>query len=276
MRWTAYLLAVFAVLTAVSNVVLMRHEGVRLANMLGILVAAGIVGGALIGIGLSNSRLTFPMRNVLCNVYAGLFVYFECLLTATVIRALEAGKHEPSYDKDYIIILGCRIRQDGTLYPLIRGRVDRAIEFAQAQEAATGKAAVLVPSGGQGSDEPMSEAEAMADYIRSKGMSDDRILVENRSQTTKENLDFSRSLIREREENPKTAFSTSSYHVCRGGILAEEMGWNIDGMGSRTKWYFWPNAFLREFIGLLAESWMQQLVAVGVIGVLSGLLTLIM
>ena len=184
MRWTAYLLAVFAVLTAVSNVVLMRHEGVRPANMLGILVAAGIVGGALIGIGLSNSRLTFPMRNVLCNVYAGLFVYFECLLTATVIRALEAGKHEPSYDKDYIIILGCRIRQDGTLYPLIRGRVDRAIEFAQAQEAATGKAAVLVPSGGQGSDEPMSEAEAMADYIRSKGMSDDRILVENRSQTT--------------------------------------------------------------------------------------------
>ena len=275
-RWTAYLLAVFAVLTAVSNVVLMRHEGVRPANMLGILVAAGIVGGALIGIGLSNSRLTFPMRNVLCNVYAGLFVYFECLLTATVIRALEAGKHEPSYDKDYIIILGCRIRQDGTLYPLIRGRVDRAIEFAQAQEAATGKAAVLVPSGGQGSDEPMSEAEAMADYIRSKGMSDDRILVENRSQTTKENLDFSRSLIREREENPKTAFSTSSYHVCRGGILAEEMGWNIDGMGSRTKWYFWPNAFLREFIGLLAESWMQQLVAVGVIGMLSGLLTLIM
>ena len=122
----------------------------------------------------------------------------------------------------------------------------------------------------------MSEAEAMAGYIRSKGVPDDRILVENRSQTTKENLDFSRSLIREREENRKTAFSTSSYHVCRGGILAEEMGWNIDGMGSRTKWYFWPNAFLREFIGLLAESWMQQLVAVGVIGVLSGLLTLIM
>jgi uncharacterized SAM-binding protein YcdF (DUF218 family) len=152
--------------------------------------------------------------------------------------------------------------------------VDRAIEFAQAQEAATGKAAVLVPSGGQGSDEPMSEAEAMADYIRSKGMSDDRILVENRSQTTKENLDFSRSLIREREENPKTAFSTSSYHVCRGGILADEMGWNIDGMGSHTKWYFWPNAFLREFVGLLAESRIQQIIAVAVITLISAALTL--
>ena len=79
-----------------------------------------------------------------------------------------------------------------------------------------------------------------------------------------------------KEEEQKTAFSTSSYHVCRGGILAEEMGWNIDGMGSRTKWYFWPNAFLREFIGLLAESWVQQMVAVAVIAVLSGLLTVIM
>ena len=275
-RWSAYLLAVFAVLTALSNIVLMRHEGVRPANMLGILVAVVIVGGAMVGIALSNSRLTFPMRNVLCNVYAGLFVYFECLLTATVIRALKAGKHEPAYDKDYIIILGCRIRPDGTLYPLIRGRVDRAIEFAQAQETATGKVAVLVPSGGQGSDEPVSEAEAMAGYIRSRGVTEERILLENRSQTTKENLDFSRNLITGKKKEQKTAFSTSSYHVCRGGILAEEMGWNIDGMGSRTKWYFWPNAFLREFIGLLAESWVQQVVAVIVIAVLSGLLTVIM
>ena len=71
------------------------------------------------------------------------------------------------------------------------------------------------------------------------------------------------------------AFSTSSYHVCRGGILAEEMGWNIDGMGSHTKWYFWPNAFLREFIGLLAESRIQQLTAVAAIALISAAITLI-
>ena len=279
-RWSSYVLAVFAVLTAVSNVVLMRHEGVRFANMLGILVSVGIVVGAFIGISLSYSRLTFPMRNVLCNVYAGLFVYFECLLAATVIRAVEAGRHEPAYDKDYIIILGCRIRPDGTLYPLIRGRVDRAVEFAAAQASATGKRAILVPSGGQGSDEPTSEAEAMAAYMVGRGIPEDDVLIENHSLTTKENLNYSRSLI---EECPRTAdrlpgknvaFSTSSYHVCRGGILAEEMGWNIDGMGSHTKWYFWPNAFLREFIGLLAESWVQQLAAVGVIAALSAVLTL--
>lgn len=276
-RWTAYVVGVFAVMVAISNLVLIWHEGLRPANMLGILIGAGMVLGALIGIRLSYSRLTFPMRNVLCNVYAGLFVYFECQLAATVIRAVEAGRHEPAYDKDYVIVLGCRIRPDGTLYPLIRGRVDRAIAFVRAQAAACGKQPILVPSGGKGSDEPLSEAEAMADYMREQGIEEDRILLENRSQTTRENLAFSRALIESAEKDGnKVAFSTSSYHVCRGGILAEEMGWNIDGMGSRTKWYFWPNAFLREFIGLLAESWISQLVAVGMISALSAALTLIM
>ena len=275
-RWTAYLLVVFALIVLASNLVLMRHEGIRLANMLGILIALGIVGGAFLGIGLSNSRLTIPMRNVLCNVYAGLFVYFECLLAATMVRAVESGRHEPAYDKDYVIVLGCRIRQDGTLYPLIRGRVDRAVEFQKAQFAATGKMAVLVPSGGQGNDEPCSEAEAMANYMQEQGVPADTILIEDNSKTTKQNLDYSRSLLSRQGPIGPVAFSTSSYHVCRGGILANEMGWNIDGMGSRTKWYFWPNAFLREFLGLLAESWIQQCLAVAAISGLSALMTMIM
>ena len=49
---------------------------------------------------------------------------------------------------------------------------------------------------------------------------------------------------------------------------------NIDGMGSHTKWYFWPNAFLREFVGLLAESRIQQIIAVAVITLISAALTL--
>ena len=175
-----------------------------------------------------------------------------------------------------MIILGCRVRPDGTLYPLIQGRVDRAMAFADAQYAATGKRPILVPSGGKGTDEMLSEADAMANYIRQKGVPEEGILVENRSTTTKENMRFSKELIEKRNEGDHIAFATSSYHVCRGGILAEEMGWNIDGMGSRTKWYFWPNAFLREFIGLLAESWLQQLTAVGIISLLSAALTLIM
>ena len=277
MRWTAVVLGIFSLVLAVSNVVLIRHEGFRPSNMLGVAVALCISGGAAFGIWMSYSLLTFPLRNMLLNVYAGLFVYLECLLAATVIHALMAGRHEPAYDRDYVIVLGCRIRPDGTLYPLIRARVDRAIAFLRRQEAATGKRAVLIPSGGKGADEPEAEAEAMARYMREQGIPDEQILVEDRSRTTLENLRFSRSLIEKRGEADKVAFSTSNYHVYRGGILAAESGWNIDGMGSRTMWYFWPNAFLREFIGLLASSRVQQISAAAVIALVSaGLTALVM
>ena len=272
MRDTAFVIVGFAVVVAVSNLVLMRHEGTRASNMLGIAVSVLMVGGAAFGIWMSRSLLSFPLRNVLLNVYAGLFVYLECLLTATVIRAIQAGRHEPCYDRDYVLVLGCKIRPDGTLYPLIRARVDRAIEFVNAQYKATGKRAVLIPSGGKGSDEPIAEAEAMARYMREQGIPEEYILPETRSTTTRENMVFSRKLI---DKEAKAAFSTSNYHVYRGGILAAEEGWNLDGMGARTKWYFWPNAFLREFIGLMAAGRAQQLLAAAVIAVVSAGMTLL-
>ena len=277
MRWTAVGLGAFSLALAFSNLVLMRHEGFRPSNMLGIAVALVISGGAAFGIWMSYSLLTFPLRNVLLNVYAGLFVYLECMLAAAVIHALMAGRHEPAYDRDYVIVLGCRIRPDGTLYPLIRSRVDRAVAFARRQEAATGRRPVLIPSGGKGADEPEAEAEAMARYMREQGVPPEQILPECASRTTLENLRFSRKLIEERGGGDRVAFSTSSYHVYRGGILAAESGWNIDGMGSPTKWYFWPNAFLREFVGLLVSNRVQQLTAAVVIMLLSaGLTALVM
>ena len=277
MRRTAVVIVLFALVTAASNFVLMRHEGARPSNMLGIAVALVMVGGAALGIWMSRSLLRFPMRNVILNVYAGLFVYFECLLSATVIRSIKAGRHEPSYDKDYVLILGCRIRPDGTLYPLIRGRVDRAIRFAEAQFKATGKRPVLIPSGGKGRDEPLAEGEAMARYMRENGVPEAYILPETQSETTRENMLFSKKLIDERRSGAKAAFSSSSYHVYRSGILASQLGWDIDGMGSRTRWYFWPNAFLREFIGLMAAQKLQQLTAAAVIiAVIAGLTMLVM
>ena len=105
----------------------------------------------------------------------------------------------------------------------------------------------------------------MARYMREKGVADEYILPETQSRTTRENLQFSRRLIEQRGSAARAAFSSSSYHVYRSGILASEVGWDLDGMGSRTKWYFWPNAFLREFIGLMAARKLQQFTAIALI-----------
>jgi hypothetical protein len=70
---------------------------------------------------------------------------------------------------------------------------------------------------------------------------------------------FSRQLIRERNPEGRTLFATSDYHVFRSGVWANEAGLPAEGIGSRTRWWFWPNAFMRETIGLFQKRWKQEL-----------------
>ena len=272
MLYTAPITGVFALALAASNISLMRHEGTRPANMLGIFVGFIMVIGAFKGIMMSYSRAVYAYKNIICNVYAGAFCYFECLLYSTVYCGFKTAAHEPNMDRDFVIVLGCAIRPDGSLMPIVRGRVERAMKFADKQFELTGKRPVLLPSGGKGSDEIMAESEAMAKYMREHGVAEDAIIIENKSTTTMENLIFSRKIIDAINPQAKVAFSTTSYHVFRSGIFAKKLGWDIDGMGCPTKWYFWPNAFLREFVALVVSSFYQQAAVLAVIcGISAGL-----
>lgn len=56
------------------------------------------------------------------------------------------------------------------------------------------------------------------------------------------------------DSKAKVAFSITNYHVFRSGIFAGQAGLKAEGMSSKTKWYFWPNALIREFVGLLVSQ----------------------
>ena len=179
------------------------------------------------------------------------------MVMGTIILSTKAAKRIPAFDKDYILILGCQIKKDGTLTNLLKGRADRAIEFAKMQEEASGKDIVFIPSGGKGDDEIISEAEAIRNYLVETGIDESCILVENKSANTFENLRNSMELIRKdgKADDPKIAFSTTNYHVFRSGVFASQQGIRADGIGAKTKRYFWINAFIREFIAALVSEW---------------------
>ena len=268
---TTPLIIIFAFFMALSNIRLITREGFRPVNLLGIFIGVFMLAGSALCFWLLQNA-GFLMGDaagdiaayLLKTAVAAAFLYFECILFATVVCLQRAGRYRPAYNKDFIIILGCAIRKDGTLYPLLRGRVDKAIEFYRAQYKETGKKAVFVPSGGQGSDEIISEGEAMKRYLLEQGIEEEQIMAETRSATTLENMRFSQALINERKPEAKVAFSTTNYHVFRGGMFAREAGMDASGMGSGTKWYFWPNAEVREFIGLVVnEKWVHLAVVFG-------------
>ena len=125
------------------------------------------------------------------------------------------------------------------------------------QKDATGKDIIFVPSGGKGSDEIISEGEAIKRYLIETGISEDQILAETASVSTEENFKFAKKLIEEHygSEDYKAAFSTTNYHVFRSGMLAEQQDLKgAEGIGSKTKRYFWINAFVREFIATIYEE----------------------
>ncbi|MBQ3284798.1 MAG: YdcF family protein [Ruminococcus sp.] len=265
-------LLVMAIALSVSNIWLMRHEGFRPANALGIVISVlwliGVVFSLNIGIfgyTLFDSEIWYQIRYILTFIVT----YFECMLMSTSVCAFLASRYTPPMDRDYIIILGCAIRSDGSLTPLLRGRADAALSFEKRQFEETGKHACFVPSGGQGADEVISEGEAMERYLIDQGVEPERICREDKSVNTFENMQFSKAVIEENIQAPadinsvKIAFATTNYHIFRGYILAAKNGYTAKGISAKTKWYFFPNAFIREFIGLLADQIWRHFVIIG-------------
>ncbi len=256
----------------ISNIALIRHEGKRFVNILGILLAFLLTGGEIFMI-LTDSSLAgyihFPrLHELVVNLFTAGYLYFECMMIGLMIANRITSRYQPEYDKDYVIILGCGIRKDGTPCPLLQGRIDRALAFRNAQLKETGKDLIFVTSGGQGGDEVISESESMKRYLISKGIPEDHILQEDRSVNTYENMKFSKGKILEQASDAKIAFSTSNYHVFRSGLFARRVKMRAVGMGADSKWYFWPNALVREFAGLLTEHRGKQVL------ILSGLVVI--
>ncbi len=258
-RSIAAVMAVFCTALVISNLSLIRHEGFRVQNLLGVIlgvlwVSDTVVNRFFFEQSFDDVSLVFT---ALSNGIAVVISYFECMLFSTALSAFLAGRSQPPLDRDYVVILGCAIRGDGSLTPILRGRVDAALRFAEKQLNETGRQVKFVPSGGQGPDEVISEGEAMKRYLLEQGVGEERILPETQSVNTYQNIGFSKEIIEnDARGDYRAAFATTNYHVFRGYILCKKLGLkNARGISAKTKWYFFPNAFLRELAGLVVDQW---------------------
>ena len=248
---------ILTVLVLITSFKLIKNEGKTWRNMLGVILGSFICLSTIIVVFMQAVSYNINGNILQDCFYYVLFMfisYLESVLLGTCILGIKAARKIPSFDKDAIIILGCKIRKDGTLTNLLKSRVDRAIEFSKMQKAETGKDIIFVPSGGKGQDEVIAEAQAMKNYLIELGIKEESIIIEDKSKNTYENIKFSNKIINEKIENAKIAFSTTNYHVFRAGIIANEQNIEIEGIGSKTKMYYWINAFIREFIATLVSE----------------------
>ncbi len=278
MLLTSPFLILFSAALFVSNLALIRHEGKRFVNILGILLALALIcGEILVGFLDLKSALSADavlLRSLTVNLVAAMYLYFECMIVGASVADVIAARYIPERDKDYLIVLGCGLKKDGRPTPLLKGRLDAAREFDRRQQEETGRRAVFVVSGGQGPDEVCPEAVSMRNYLVEQGVEPERILAEDRSRDTEENMRFSARLIGA-DARTKAAYFTTNYHVFRAGIKARRAGLHAQGMGAPTRWYFWPNAAVREFVGLLTEHKGKQALVLAGLLLCYGILTVV-
>ncbi|WP_258723460.1 YdcF family protein [Cellulomonas sp. NS3] len=150
-----------------------------------------------------------------------------------------------------IVVLGAGL-VNGAVSPLLAARLRSALNAAEAR-ARSGERPLFVPSGGRGGDEPVAEGDAMAEWLRQHGVDTEDILVEDRARTTRENLRYSVELLQENGHEGPYVIVTNNYHAPRAAMLARRLGIDAQAIGAPTARYFWPSAYLREFVAVMLE-----------------------
>lgn len=243
----------------VNGFQILRREGVRLHNFLSLGLALAMTFYLFVAPFLLQELASTSLLNFFF-MYIGLLVSYlivtSILYTSSSLVNLVnifPGK------LDYVVVLGAGLIGD-KVTPLLASRIDKGIVVYQKHSGSK-----LIMSGGQGPDEWIAEGQAMANYAMEKGIPSQDIIVENQSTNTEENLLFSYALM---EQGRRFALVTNYYHVFRALLLARKLKIKCIGYGSKTKFYFSLNAFIREFVGYLVMSRKIHFIFLGTMSVI--------
>lgn len=213
------------------------------------------------------------------------------LVTQILIFGRIPAAAEPSLD--YVIVLGAKVKPDGSLSKTLKLRLDKALEYMKENPET-----MLVLSGAKGDAEPCSEADAMETYLLGQGADPDHLLKEEQSFSTVENLAYSRVMI-EKQENlleqerkaeadrllraqgeiegvpetgaptnntpvlarqPRVGIITSNFHLCRAAMIAKKQDYGtVYGIASEADKVLLVHFSLRDGIALLKDRLMGNL-----------------
>ena len=213
------------------------------------------------------------------------------LVTQILIFGRIPAAAEPSLD--YVIVLGAKVKPDGSLSKTLKLRLDKALEYMKENPET-----MLVLSGAKGDAEPGSEADAMETYLLGQGADPDHLLKEEQSFSTVENLAYSRVMIEKRENlleqerkaeadrllrapgeiegvpetgaptnntpvlarQPRVGIITSNFHLCRAAMIAKKQDYGtVYGIASEADKVLLVHFSLRDGIALLKDRLMGNL-----------------
>ncbi|MBQ9156314.1 MAG: YdcF family protein [Eubacterium sp.] len=180
-------------------------------------------------------------------------IFLGCLACLLILFLLVEGliisefRSRPEEDLDYIIVLGAFVTRDGPK-PVLLYRLLAAKEYLEGHPGT-----ICILSGGQGKNEPASEASVMRDYLIRNGIEPSRLLLEDQSLNTRQNLIYSSKLID--PDHDHIGIVTNNFHLFRAIHLAKGVGIrHISGIAAGSNPRFLPNNMLREFLAVCKDG----------------------
>ncbi|MED0996934.1 YdcF family protein [Bacillus mobilis] len=178
---------------------------------------------------------------MVCAVYAGFLQY----------NIYKHGQMNATYDADYIIVLGSKVNGTKPSYSL-QYRIDRAAEYLQSHEKT-----IAIVSGGKGKGEDISEALAMKNGLMKLKIAEDRIIMEDKSTSTDENIKFSKPLIS--SDMKKGMIVTNDFHMFRAKKIAAKQGLQLEGLPAETPKRIVIPSNIREYLAITQYWFMNRI-----------------
>ncbi|MFX3635171.1 MAG: YdcF family protein [Candidatus Pristimantibacillus sp.] len=208
----------------------------------------GLISFIIVAIRRIDLKKHIVIRRILitCFVLAGVsFVIIESFVVS------QFGANEGvDTDADYVVVLGAGLR-GAELSQTLKFRLDRTLSYVSNNQNIP-----IIVSGGQGADEDISEAEAMNNYLVSYGISQDRIILENKSTSTEENLLFSKEIMKNQGiDQPSILLVTSDFHMFRAKYIARKLDYEVSGLSSNSPLHLKPKNMIREYFAMV-KTWL--------------------
>ncbi len=200
-----------------------------------------VITGALYGIRKKNIHIPL-FWNVFIKTTVALGILVFCIIQMLIFTQMNAY---PNKEVDTLVVLGARLYGEKPS-PVLQDRLDAAYTYLEECEEVN-----VIVCGGKGNDESISEAQAMKEYLVAKGIDVDRIIVEDTSINTAENIAFAKELIK---EDISVAVVTSGFHMYRAKKLFKKQGFrDITGIAAKENIKLLPNNCVREFFAIMKD-----------------------
>jgi len=189
-------------------------------------------------------KIPMSIKGFVCVLFGlGIVIVIICL-----VCIFSSFSSKGSDNLDYILVLGAQVNENGPRR-VLKSRLDAGIEYMEKNPDCK-----CIVSGGRGENEPTTEAETMKKYMVEKGISPDRIIEEDRSFNTTENMMFSKDIL-EQEGYKNVGVVTSNFHLFRAMGLARKQGLkNVDGISAESYPFYLPNNIFRECFGIVKDK----------------------